>query len=114
MASIAGLYNVEENRTMFKHRTFKYLIVALLASAFIISSANAQRGIVPVPIKDKAGNQVGLYKGSYALIIGVSDYTEGWQDLESVPNEVDDLVSALEEQGFHVVKMFNPNSRQLK
>ena len=77
----------------------------------MIASAATQRGIVPVPIKDVAGNQVGLYKGSYALIIGVSDYTEGWQDLESVPNEVDDLVSALEEQGFHVVKMLNPNSR---
>ena len=98
---------------MLKHRTFIFLIASLLA-AFIVSSAVAQRGIVPVPIKDVAGNQVGLYKGSYALVIGVSDYTEGWQDLESVPNEVDDLVSALEEQGFHVVKMLNPNSRKLK
>ena len=98
---------------MLKHRTFIFLIASLL-TAFIVSSAVAQRGIVLVPIKDKAGNQVGLYKGSYALVIGVSDYTEGWQDLESVPNEVDDLVSALEEQGFHVVKMLNPNSRQLK
>ena len=98
---------------MFKYCTFIFLIASLL-TAFIVSSAVAQRGIVLVPIKDKAGNQVGLYKGSYALVIGVSDYTEGWQDLESVPNEVDDLVSALEEQGFHVVKMLNPNSRQLK
>ena len=81
---------------MFKYCTFIFLIASLL-TAFIVSSAVAQRGIVLVPIKDKAGNQVGLYKGSYALVIGVSDYTEGWQDLESVPNEVDDLVSALEE-----------------
>ena len=99
---------------MFKHRTFIFLLASLLASAFIVSSAVAQRGIVPVPIKDKAGNQVGLYKGSYALIIGVSDYTEGWQDLESVPSEVNDLVSALEEQGFHVVKVLNPNSEALE
>jgi hypothetical protein len=99
---------------MIKHRTFIFLLTFLLTSVFIVSSAVAQRGIVPVSIKDTAGNQVGLYKGSYALIIGVSDYTEGWQDLESVPSEVNDLVSALEEQGFHVVKMLNPNSRQLK
>jgi len=80
---------------MFKHRTFIFFLTFLLAYVFIVSSTVAQRGIVPVPIKDVAGNQVGLYKGSYALVIGVSDYTEGWQDLESVPNEVNDLVSAL-------------------
>ena len=99
---------------MLKHRTFIFLTASLLASALIVSPAVAQRGIVPVPIKDVAGNQVGLYKGSYALIIGVSDYTEGWQDLESVPNEVDDLVSTLEEQGFHVVKVMNPDSEALE
>ena len=99
---------------MLKHRTFIFLVASLLA-AFIVSSAVAQvRGIVPVPIKDMAGNQVGLYKGSYALVIGVSDYTEGWQDLESVPNEVNDLVSALEAQGFHVVKVMNPDSESLE
>ena len=98
---------------MFKYCTFIFLIASLL-TAFIVSSAVAQRGIVLVPIKDKAGNQVGLYKGSYALVIGVSDYTEGWQDLESVPNEVDDLVSTLEAQGFHVVKVMNPDSEALE
>ena len=59
---------------MLKNRTFIFLIASLLA-ALIVSPAFAQvRGIVPVPIKDKSGNQVGLYKGSYALVIGVSDY----------------------------------------
>ena len=58
---------------MIKLHSFKYLVIFLLVSVFTISPAIAQRGIVPVPIKDKAGNQVGIYKGSYALIVGVSD-----------------------------------------
>ncbi len=67
---------------MFKHRTF-ILLASLLTSAFIASSAMASRGIVPVSIKGKSGNEIGLYKESHALVIGVSDYTNGWQDLES-------------------------------
>ena len=82
---------------MFKYRTFISLLAYLLASAFIVSSAVAQRGIVPVPIKDKAGNQVGLYKGSYALIIGVSDYTNGWPDLPEVKEDLVAVGEALEQ-----------------
>jgi TonB family protein len=99
---------------MLKHRTFIVILISLLVSIPVVASAATQRGIVPVPIKDQSGNQVGLYKESHALVMGASDYTEGWQDLESVPNEVNDLVTALEAQGFHVVKVMNPNSKTLE
>ena len=72
---------------MFKHRTFIFFLANLLA-AFIVSSAIAQRGIVPVAIKNQEGKQVGLYKGSYALVIGVSDYTNGWPDLPEVEEDL--------------------------
>ena len=62
---------------MLKHRTFIFLIASLLTT-FLVSSAVAQRGIVPVAIKNQEGKQVGLYKGSYALVIGVSDYRGQW------------------------------------
>jgi TPR repeat protein len=99
---------------MIKHRTYIFFLVSMLAYAFIVSLAMASRGIVPVSIKDKSGNEIGLYKESHALVIGVSDYTNGWQDLESVLSEVNNLVSALEAQGFHVVKVMNPNSKTLE
>ena len=98
---------------MIKHRTFKFLIVSLLAF-FIASPAIAQRGIVPVPIKDKAGNQVGLYKGSYALIIGVSDYTNGWPDLPEVKQDLIAVGNALEQLGFQVYKSLNPKRSELE
>jgi hypothetical protein len=30
-----------------------------------------------------------MYKGSHALVIGVSDYKIGWPDLENLPREID-------------------------
>ena len=56
---------------------------------------------------------MGLYKGSHALIIGISDYTAGWPKLESVPYEINKVEAALKKQGFHVVKVMNPTSDEL-
>ena len=39
----------------------------------------AERGVVV--IKDETGQAVQLYHGSYALLVGISDYTAGWSDL---------------------------------
>ena len=49
----------------------------------------AQRGVKRVVIKTQAGKTVGLYEENHALVIGVSDYTAGWPDLESVVRDVD-------------------------
>lgn len=97
---------------MLKHHTFKLLLASLLA-AFIVSPAVAQRGIVVVPIKDKAGNQVGLYKESHALVIGVSDYTEGWPKLPGVKEDVRLVRETLEQAGFNVVVKQDPSSDEL-
>ena len=99
---------------MFIHRRTIFFLTFFLASAFMVSSAGAQRGIVPVPIKDKAGNQVGLYKGSYALIIGVSDYTNGWPDLPEVKEDLIAVGDALEQIGFQVYKSLNPQKNELE
>jgi hypothetical protein len=99
---------------MIKHRAFIFVLISLLVSAFIVSSAVAQRGIIPVPIKDTAGNQVGLYKGSYALLIGVSDYTEGWPDLPEVKEDLIAVGDALGQIGFQVYKSLNPKRTELE
>jgi len=46
------------------------------------------KGIKPVAVTDDEGRRVTLYAGSHALLIGVSDYTAGWPDLESIPAEL--------------------------
>ena len=98
---------------MFKHRTFKFFLASLLAAAIVSSTAAQERGIVAVPIKDKSGNQVGLYKGSYALVIGVSNYGEHWPTLKGVRDDVRVVSETLNSQGFKVLLVENPNYAEL-
>jgi len=90
----------------------------LLASfLFIMSMGTLQaqtRGLNVIPIKDASGNQVGLYKGSYALVLAVSDYTAGWPKLPSVVGETENIQAALESNGFHVRRVLNPDEDELK
>ncbi|NIR57174.1 MAG: caspase family protein, partial [Nitrospinaceae bacterium] len=80
------------------------------------ATAHADRdiGVTPVPIKTKDGQQVGLYRESHALVIGISTYTAGWPSLPGVPSDVEAVKEALEAQNFHVVTVMNPNRNQLR
>lgn len=90
-----------------------HLVLILVCGAFFIGDAPAaSRG--QVLFKDPAGEQVGLYRDSYALLIGESRYTRGWPPLESVPRELDLLEAALKEQGFHVVKRLDLDGQALR
>ena len=46
-------------------------------------------------------------------MIGVSDYTAGWPDLESVPDDIKSVSQALEKHNFHVVQVLNPTKKKL-
>ncbi len=74
------------------------------------------RGVEIVPILDAEGKQVGMYEGSFALVLGASDYTDNqaWGDLPSVINETDQIREALIEQGFSVRRVLNPDEDTLK
>ena len=67
-----------------------------------------------VLVRDQAGKQVGLYRQSYALLVGVSNYTAGWPDLESVPRELKQIERVLQGQGFTTEKVSNPDASQLR
>ncbi|MDZ7699387.1 MAG: caspase family protein [Deltaproteobacteria bacterium] len=97
---------------------FMFLIVAAIFTWSVfhhvpLCHAAQQKGI-QVVIADPSGERVGLYQGSYALVIGASDYTAGWPDLGSVPGELDRVESALEKQGFQVTRVMDPDCRALK
>jgi len=71
---------------------------------------------VNVELRNSEGTRqdtVRLYKGSYALLIGVSRYTAGWSSLESVPAELTKVEEVLREQGFVVEKCMDPDSEGL-
>nr|NQU90901.1 caspase family protein [Bacteroidota bacterium] len=60
------------------------------------------------------GQATSLYSGSHALVIGVSDYTNGWSDLYGVKSDVNRVKAALEKQGFNVVLIEDPTNVELK
>jgi hypothetical protein len=59
------------------------------------------------------GKEIKLYDRSYALVIGVSDYSAGWPKLPGVKRDIEEVARALEHQGFQVTKVENPDSIHL-
>jgi len=60
------------------------------------------------------GSQIlSSYSGSYALLIGESQYTNGWSNLESIPGELRNVKKVLQSQGFKVEMSFNLNAEDL-
>lgn len=87
----------------------KSLILFLLSLMFYWSISLADtRGIRKVEIKTEAGETVGLYSESHALVIGVSNYTNGWPKLPGVIGDVSAVSDALETHGFKVQVVENP------
>ena len=89
-------------------------LVVWLAVSLNLSGQQRRVQVRPMAIKDAKGQQVGLYQASYALVIGVSNYTAGWPDLPSVVGESQQVAQALEENGFQVQRVLDPDYDQLK
>jgi hypothetical protein len=90
----------------------------LLAIAIVLFSCNVsaaareeERGI---RVGGTGAEEVRIYKESYALVIGVSDYRKDWPDLPGVKQDVQAVRGALEDHGFKVVSVADPTRRQLE
>jgi len=70
------------------------------------------RGMKPVELSID-GKPTTLYQNSYALIIGVADYNNGWSQLPGVKEEVATVKTALEANGFKVDVVMNPDKNGL-
>ncbi|MET0624300.1 MAG: caspase family protein [Pyrinomonadaceae bacterium] len=75
-------------------------------------SEGLARGAVGIRVED--GKELKLYEKSYALVVGVSDYTRGWPRLPGVRKDIEDVARALERHGFLVTKVENPDAAQLE
>ncbi|MEA2043592.1 MAG: SUMF1/EgtB/PvdO family nonheme iron enzyme [Bacteroidota bacterium] len=73
-----------------------------------ITFAQNNRGFGEVVVPDATNGN--LYDYSYALVIGESEYTGGWQRLNGVKFDVPEVKRALVAQGFHVVVKENIKS----
>jgi hypothetical protein len=95
-----------DNRHTLKRVIFGafFLVLPLLA--------NAQSRGVTVIAKD--GTTLANFSKSYALVIGESAYTAGWQQLAGVREDVEAVKRLFEEQGFTVETIENADSAKLK
>jgi Caspase domain len=81
----------------------------LTALAFLLATTVS----ADVVVVDGANQPIVRYEKSYALLIGVADYTAGWRDLPSIPGELADVEAVLREQGFEVSKTLDPDGDTL-
>lgn len=92
------------------------LLICVLCFIFLVESysqAQDTRGI-NIVVKSPEGNIVSYYKDSYALVVGVSDYNNGWPDLPNTINDAMKVKEILERHGFQVTLEMNPTHHELK
>ncbi len=87
-------------------------------SAFLILSLLALPGAFSQPDTDEIeisidGESFPLYTDSYALLIGVSSYSNGWPALPGVKEDLFKVRNALEKQGFAVMAIWDPDKDQM-
>ena len=96
----------------------KHLICSLLVSLLLVPLAWSQtRAIKPVIIEATTAQDESIsyiYEESHALIIGISDYTNGWSKLPGVKTDVGEVSRALEENGFEVEVVEDPTLDELE
>nr|VFK57198.1 MAG: Formylglycine-generating enzyme, required for sulfatase activity, contains SUMF1/FGE domain [Candidatus Kentron sp. TC] len=94
---------------------FGIAALAAMITALAIDGgfARENRGGRPLSIRTAAGEQVGLYRESHALVIGVSDY-DSWPKLPGARQDVEVVARALRANGFQVETLQDPDSDRLK
>ena len=82
------------------------LIAIVFCSAAIFIGApdlfpQTNRGM-KISVRTKTGEEIELYKASYALIVGNGNYRNGWDPLPGATRDVQEVAAALKTHGFNV------------
>jgi hypothetical protein len=80
-------------------RCLPILCASLIVS--VLAAADDNRGLKPMTVVDEHGASV-TFTSSQALVIGNSAYTNGWDELKGVKDDVVAVRASLEAQGFSV------------
>lgn len=96
-----------------------FIFVFVFGLAAIATATGSDRSIVVRLKASEAPNApvvqtVNLYDASYALVIGIDDYTNGWPRLSNGVGDAKRVATALEKKGFSVTFLKNLKSRELK
>lgn len=95
--------------------SWRVFVISMLAFAGTCSDIlcqvdrQPQTSRIPVTIRGEDGTEIRLYDDSRALLIGVSQYKNGWKNLPGVSKDIEEIRTALEKQGFNVVVIKDPS-----
>jgi tetratricopeptide (TPR) repeat protein len=95
---------------MKKNRTFLTIYI-LFISTFYLHPQN-RGGELEIIASD--GVVVGIFSQAYALVIGESEYTNGWRRLPGVKDDLAAITKLFQEQGFIVETIENANNSNLR
>ena len=87
-----------------------YCLCAFLFSGLVAVAQDRGMKAVEIPVE---GKPTTLYQGSYALIIGVTSYSNGWSQLPGVKEEVADVKTSLVKNGFKVEVVMDPTKAEM-
>ncbi|MBE3129854.1 MAG: SUMF1/EgtB/PvdO family nonheme iron enzyme, partial [Acidobacteria bacterium] len=91
----------------------KNLLLPIILLFGLSAFGQESRGMGVVKLPAGMGNNTALYRESWALVIGVSDYVF-WPRLPGVKKDVPRVKEVLEEHGFRVETLMNLDSERLK
>lgn len=86
-----------------------YVLFLLFCSLFVFAGFQEETQEYQLRIQDEEGNEINLYRDSYALVIGIDDYTGGWPSLPGVKEDIIAVERILTQHGFNVTVTRNPN-----
>ena len=89
--------------------------ICAIISVLLNSSALASQGIsVQAKRTDGSKQELKLYSGYYALVIGCGDYREGWPMLPNPVKDTEEVADVLKKLGFEVELMKDLTSLELR
>ena len=95
--------------------TFKFIFFSLFLFVVVLPFSQVQDALENrIQVKTKEGTIITYYNHSYALMVGMSDYTNGWPDLPDIVRDLIKVRNALEKHGFEVEVIENPTKVQLQ
>lgn len=92
----------------------RHVLLSLFFILILSLSGFAQPRGLKIQAKTSAGEIVPLYKNSYALVIGVSDYTNGWPKLPNAAGDAREVAKELESKNFKVTLVLDPTKAELE
>ena len=90
---------------MTKYLIFRPVVMLCFCLCLVAAGdlfAQTTHGMKTITVRTLQGEEIELYKDSYALVVGNGSYTEDWSQLSGARQDVDEVADALEEHGFSV------------